>query len=86
MECHRVIRTKTRGSGGNYKIDCEGIAANDTLHITITHESIPDFVRRYEVPGNKLIGKKSISFNTVQTGNEWRIKWVGDILPKIVLK
>lgn len=86
MERNRVIRTKTRGSGGDYKIDCEGIKADETLFITITHESIPDFVRRYEISGSKLIGKDSISFNTVQTGKEWRISWKGGILPKVVLK
>lgn len=86
MERNRVIRTESRPSGGNYKIDCAGIKPDETLFITITHESNPDFIRKYEVSGNKLVGKNSISFNIVQTGNDWRISWKGDILPKIILK
>jgi hypothetical protein len=86
MERNRAIRTNTRASGGNYKIECKGIKRDEMLYITITHESIPDFMRKYEISGNQFIGKDSISFNTVQTGNEWRISWKGGILPKVVLK
>lgn len=85
MERSRDIYSEVRQSNKSYKIDCEGIQANDTLYITITHSGLPEFKKKYTVPGSQLIGKKSISFNVVQTGNDHRISWVGSILPRIDL-
>lgn len=86
MDRNRVIRTATRPSEGNYKIDCEGIKANEVLSITITHESKSEFLQKYEVPGSKLLGKRSISFKAIQTEDSYRISWVGSVLPKRILQ
>lgn len=85
MERSREIKTKSRQSTGSFKIDCEGIKRDETLYITITHADFPDFKRKYTVEGSKLVDKKSLSFKTVQTGNDVRISWQGSILPKVDL-
>jgi len=86
IERNRVIRTTSRQSTGGYKIECEGIKPEDILRITITHISQPDFFQQYEVTGDKLVGKKSINFKVIQTGNEFRVAWQGDVLPKRILQ
>ena len=85
MERSREIKTKSRQSTGSFKIDCEGITRDETLYITITHADFPDFKKKYTVNGSDLIGKKSISFKTIQTGDNVHISWQGSVLPKIVL-
>ena len=85
MERTREIKTKSRQSTGSFNIDCEGIKRDETLFITITRAEFPDFKKKYTVEGIKLIGKKSISFKFVQTGNNIHISWMGDILPRIDL-
>lgn len=83
---NRVISTTSRGSGGNYKVECEGMKRDDILEVNITHASQPDFLMRYEFKGIELQGKKSISFNTIQTGNDYRVTWQGGMTPRRILR
>lgn len=82
----RKIRTKSRQSTGGFKIDCDGISRNDILRIFITHEDIPEFNKEYSIEGNKILGRKSISFSVIQTGKDIAISWAGDIQPRVELK
>ena len=85
MERTRDLYSEKRKSGGSYKIDCKGIKPDEDLRITITHSGIPHFKKKYIVSGSKLIGKDSISFKIIQTGQDIHISWQGSILPKIDL-
>ena len=70
MERSRDIFSTNRQSNKSYKIDCEGIKPGETLYITITNLGVPGYIRKYTFQGNQLVGKKSVSFNVVQTGND----------------
>lgn len=60
----RTIRPSSRlETSTSYKVNVEGISANDTLVVTVDHESKP-FRQVCRFSGKQLQGRKSIHFKT----------------------
>ncbi len=78
IERRRVIRPSTRQADSSYKVDIKNRSANDDLCVLITHESNPDFVKRYYFCAQKLQGKNSIHFKWESND----IVWVGIVPDK----
>lgn len=60
----RTIRPSTRlSTSTSYKVNVENFSMNDTLIVTIYHES-KSFKQTYRFSGKQLQGRKSIHFKT----------------------
>lgn len=67
----RTIRPSSRlETSTSYKVNVEGISANDTLVVTVDHESKP-FRQVYRFSGKQLQGRKSIHFKTDDDNIIW---------------
>lgn len=77
----RTISPSSRGAKSkSYKVVTEGVGPNDTLFVTIDHETKP-FRRTFQFNGKDVSGKDSISFRVIESGMEISITWSGDVRP-----
>jgi len=62
----RTIRPSSRlETSTSYKINVKNVSENDTLYVTVKHESKP-FHKVFKFSGKKLSGRKSIHFRTIE--------------------
>ena len=72
---NRVLRPSNRDTKSTYKIDTKNVGIDDTLYVTITHESDTKFREVYIFEGKDLVDKNSIHFSY----DEECIKWLGNL-------
>ncbi|MES2558388.1 MAG: hypothetical protein V4590_01510 [Bacteroidota bacterium] len=73
---NRTIRPSTRlETSVNYRVHINGITANDTLIVNITHESKP-FARTFSFRGKDVLQKKSLGFKVHENGKQISINWI----------
>ena len=72
---NRVLRPSNRDTKSTYKIDTKHVGIDDTLYVTITHESDTKFREVYIFEGKDLVDKNSIHFSY----DEECIKWLGNL-------
>ena len=72
---NRTLRPSSREPQSTYKIDTSKVKINDTLYVTITHESNSEFRDVYIFEGKDLVDKNSIHFSY----DEECIKWLGNL-------
>ncbi len=77
----RVIRPSTRDASSPYRVHCDEVGVNDTLRITIIHESDRSVNLLFEISGRELGGKNSIHFLPEKTPDGWQINWRGGVQP-----
>lgn len=73
---NRTLRPSTRKETSSYKVNTEKVGANDTLVVTIDHESIP-FEKVYKFRGADIANKKSIHFKAEESDSKISITWIG---------
>lgn len=74
---NRVLRPSSRDEKSKYKVDTKKVGINDTLYVTVTHESNTEFRKVYIFEGKDLVEKNSIHFSY----NGDNIKWSGNKPP-----
>ena len=73
---NRTIRPSTRlASSVNYRVHIDGITANDTLIVNISHESRP-WRKTFRFNGRDVLRKKSLGFRVSAEGNRILIHWI----------
>jgi hypothetical protein len=72
----RTIRPSTRKeSSVNYRVHIIGIASNDTLIVSIDHESKP-YRKTFKFKGSEVRKKKSLGFKVTDDGKRIEINWI----------
>lgn len=73
---NRTIRPSTRlATSVNYRVHIDGITANDTLIVNISHESRP-WQRTFRFNGRDVLKKKSLGFRVAEEGNRIILNWI----------
>jgi hypothetical protein len=73
---NRTLRPSTRKETSSYKVNTEKVGVNDTLVVSIDHESKP-FQKVYKFKGSDIANKKSVHFTMIESDNKISIKWIG---------
>lgn len=68
---NRVLRPSCRDVKSTYKVDTKNVGIDDTLYVTITHESNTEFRDVYIFEGKDLVDKNSIHFSYDGENIEW---------------
>jgi TDG/mug DNA glycosylase family protein len=79
----RVLRPSSRKSDSQYRVKAEDVGTGDILRLTISHESSPKKpIAIYEFLGSDIGDRKSIYFTANDSGDSWKLKFVGAIPSK----
>ncbi|MEO4005933.1 hypothetical protein [Flavobacterium sp. CAU 1735] len=74
---NRTIRPSTRKKTSfNYRVDIAKVLRDDTLIITITHETLP-FKKTFYFDGKEIANKNNISFRVSDITDQIKIIWSG---------